>query len=164
MTDNTLYHALVLNLHQPASNLEHLLAHNEPEARDILLAMERIPRTLRNEQEFGRVHLSLSGTLLETLNDPDFQNQASGIVDCGALLDQLGSQQAIELLGTGYYHPVLPLVPPCRLGSAPGTLATVRPPLVPTPWDRGLLAAGNGVLHGDDPPAAALWLYLRAGG
>ena len=80
MAENTLYHALVLNLHQPAGNLEHLLAHNEPEARDILLAMERIPRTLRGEQEFGRVHLSLSGTLLETLNSLEFQNRASGIV------------------------------------------------------------------------------------
>lgn len=112
MAENILYHALVLNLHQPAGNLEHLLAHNESEARDILLAMERIPRTLRDEQELGRLHLSLSGTLLETLKNPEFENQASGIVDCGALLDQFGSQQAIELLGTGYYHPVLPLMPP----------------------------------------------------
>ena len=112
MAENTFYHALVLNLHQPAGNLEHLLAHNESEARDILLAMERIPRTLRGEQAWGRVHLSLSGTLLETLNHPEFQNRASGIVDCGALLDQWGSQGAIELLGTGYYHPVLPLIPP----------------------------------------------------
>ncbi len=112
MTDNTLYHALVLNLHQPAGNLEHLLAHNAPEARDILLAMDRIPRTLRDEQEFGRVHVSLSGTLLETLNNPEFQNQASEFVDCVDLIAQLGSQRAIELLGTGYYHPVLPLIPP----------------------------------------------------
>ncbi|MDG4595820.1 MAG: glycoside hydrolase family 57 [Candidatus Contendobacter sp.] len=112
MTDNTLYHALVLNLHQPAGNLEHLLAHNAPEARDILLAMDRIPRALRDEQEFGRIHVSLSGTLLETLNNPEFQNQAGQVVDCATLLAQLGSQRAIELLGTGYYHPVLPLIPP----------------------------------------------------
>ncbi|MDS4029721.1 MAG: glycoside hydrolase family 57 [Candidatus Contendobacter sp.] len=112
MTDNMLYHALVLNLHQPAGNLEHLLAHNAPEARDILLAMDRLPRTLRDEQEFGRVHVSLSGTLLETLSNPEFQNQAGQVVDCATLLAQLGSQRAIELLGTGYYHPVLPLIPP----------------------------------------------------
>ncbi len=112
MTDNTLYHALVLNLHQPSGNLDHLLTYNEPEAREILLAMDRIPRSLADEQELGRVHLSLSGTLLETLHHPEFQHQASSIVDCGALLDQLRSQPAIELLGTGYYHPVLPLIPP----------------------------------------------------
>lgn len=112
MTDNTLCHALVLNLHQPAGNLEHLLAHNAPEARDILLAMDRIPHSLRDEREFGRVHVSMSGTLLETLNNPEFQSQASAVVDCAALLDQMGNQPTIELLGTGYYHPVLPLIPP----------------------------------------------------
>jgi alpha-amylase/alpha-mannosidase (GH57 family) len=112
MTDNMLYHALVLNLHQPSANLAHLLAHNASEAREILLAMDRIPRTLRDEQAFGRVHLSLSGTLLETLKDPDFQKQASDIVDCAALLAQFGHEPTIELLGTGYYHPVLPLIPP----------------------------------------------------
>jgi len=31
-------------------------------------------------------HLSLSGTLLETLADPAFQARAYGIVDCGSLL------------------------------------------------------------------------------
>ncbi|MFZ1642910.1 MAG: glycoside hydrolase family 57 [Candidatus Contendobacter sp.] len=112
MVDNILYHALVLSLHQPAGNLDHLLTHNEPEARKILLAMDRIPRALRDEQEFGRVHLSLSGTLLETLGNPDFQSRASGIVDCGALLQQLLNGRVIELLGTAYYHPVLPLIPP----------------------------------------------------
>lgn len=34
---DTLYHALVLNLHQPHGNLEHLLAHNEWEAREVRL-------------------------------------------------------------------------------------------------------------------------------
>ena len=66
MTDKR-YHALVLNLHQPHGNLEHLLALREGEAREILLAMDRIPRTLADYQDIGRVHLSVSGTLMETL-------------------------------------------------------------------------------------------------
>ena len=64
---DTFYHALVLNLHQPPGNLEHLWEHNEWEAREILFAMDRIPRSLWDYQDIGRIHLALSGTLLEVL-------------------------------------------------------------------------------------------------
>ena len=86
MADNALYHALVLSLHQPAGNLDHLLAYNKPEVREILFTIDRISRSLWEHQDVGRLHLALSGTLLETLSDPDFQNRAGGIVDCAALL------------------------------------------------------------------------------
>ena len=109
---DTLYHALVLNLHQPHSNLEHLLQHNEWEAREILFAIDRIPRSLADYQDVGRVHLALSGTLLETLTHSEFQSRAYGIVDCSALLWNLCNSQAIDMLGTAYYHPVMPLIPP----------------------------------------------------
>ncbi len=109
---DTLYHALVLNLHQPHGNLEHLLAHNEWEAKEILFALDRIPRSLADYQDIGRLHLAMSGTLLETLTNPEFQNRAYGIVDCGSLLWQLRNTQVIDMLGTAYYHPVLPLIPP----------------------------------------------------
>ncbi|MCB2052455.1 MAG: hypothetical protein KDE63_13605, partial [Novosphingobium sp.] len=79
---DTLYHALVLNLHQPHGNLEHLLQHNEWEAREILFATDRIPRSLVDYPDVGRVHLALSATLLETLTHSDFQSRAYGIVDC----------------------------------------------------------------------------------
>jgi len=103
--------ALVLNLHQPTGNLEHLLSHQEWEAKEILWAMDRIPRSLWAYEEFGRVHLSLSGTLLETLSDPDFQQRVYGAVDCGSLLWYLQNKKCINVLGTGYYHPVFPLIP-----------------------------------------------------
>jgi hypothetical protein len=102
---------LVLNLHQPAGNLDHLLAHEPWEAEMILYAMDRIPRTLWRDEDIGRVHLSLSGTLLETLSSADFQSRVYGIVDCGALLWHLQNRRIISILGTGYYHPVLPLTP-----------------------------------------------------
>ncbi len=38
--------ALVLNLHQPAWNLEALLQQREWEAKEILWAIDRIPRSL----------------------------------------------------------------------------------------------------------------------
>ena len=60
--------ALVLNAHQPAWNLEDLLQHREWEAKEILWAIDRIPRSLWNSEDVGRVHLALSGTLLEPVD------------------------------------------------------------------------------------------------
>lgn len=105
------YHALVLNLHQPPGNLEHLLDEQTWEAKEILFALDRMPRSLWGQEDLARVHLSLSGTLLETLSSPEFQARVYGIVDCGRLLWFLQNQQIFDLLGTGYYHPVLPLIP-----------------------------------------------------
>jgi alpha-amylase/alpha-mannosidase (GH57 family) len=105
------FHALVLNLHQPAGNLEDLLTHKEWEAKEILFAIDRIPRSLWDYEDVARVHLSLSGTLLETLSNEAFQQRVYGIVDCGSLLWRLQNEHVIQILGTGYYHPVLPLIP-----------------------------------------------------
>ena len=105
------FHALVLNLHQPSGNLEALLDSKESEAKEILFAMDRIPRALWDYEGIGRVHLSLSGTLLETLSRPDFQERVHGIIKCGELLWHLQNDRTIRILGTGYYHPVLPLIP-----------------------------------------------------
>jgi 4-alpha-glucanotransferase len=103
--------ALMLNLHQPEGNLEHLLDHNPWEAKEILYALDRIPRSLWAYEDCGRVHLSLSGTLLQTLTDPAFQERVYGIVDCGSLLWHLQNTRIIDVLGSAYYHPVLPLIP-----------------------------------------------------
>ena len=105
------HHALILNLHQPPGNLDYLLEHAPWEAKEILFAMDRIPRSLWGQEDLGRVHLSLSGTLLENLSDPRFQERVYGIVDCGALLWHLQNHNLIEIVGTGFYHPVLPLIP-----------------------------------------------------
>jgi len=67
-----IYHALVLNMHQPPSNLDELLVTNEWEVKEILFAYDRMPRTLWGYEDIARVHLSLSGTLLETLSNPDW--------------------------------------------------------------------------------------------
>jgi 4-alpha-glucanotransferase len=106
--------ATVLNLHQPAGNLEDLLAVDEWAAKEILYALDRIPRSLwpyEDDDAPGRVHLALSGTLLETLADPAFQRRVYGIVDCGTLLWHLRNTRIIDVLATAYYHPVLPLIP-----------------------------------------------------
>ncbi len=108
---SSIHHALVLNLHQPPGNLEDLLEHNVWEANEILYAYDRIARSLWDYEDIARVHLSVSGTLLESLRDPDFQQRVYGTVDCGSLLWHWQNQKLFEILGTGYYHPVLPLIP-----------------------------------------------------
>jgi len=105
------HHALVLNLHQPPNNLQNLLDDGNWEAQEILYALDRIPRSLWGSEDVARVHLSLSGTLLETLNNPGFQQRVYGIVDSGSLLWHFQNQELFEILGTGFYHPVLPLIP-----------------------------------------------------
>ncbi|MFO1128574.1 MAG: hypothetical protein U1E66_09125 [Rhodospirillales bacterium] len=106
-----IFHALVLNLHQPPSNLDALLDTNAWEAKEILFAYDRMPRTLWPYADIARVHLAMSGSLLETLSHPDFQRKVYGIVDCGTLLWALQNTQVFSILGTGYYHPVLALTP-----------------------------------------------------
>jgi len=105
------HHALVLNLHQPHGNLEQLLASKPWEAREILYAYDRIARFLWAYEDTARVHLSPSGSLLETLSCSAFQQNVYGIVDCGALLWHLQNRSIIDILGTAYYHPILPLIP-----------------------------------------------------
>jgi alpha-amylase/alpha-mannosidase (GH57 family) len=105
------HHALVLNLHQPAGNLQDLLEHSTWEAEEILFALDRIPRSLWGYEDVARVHLALSGTLLEVLSDPEFQQRVYGLVDCGSLLWHFQNRDLFEIVGTGYYHPVLPLIP-----------------------------------------------------
>ncbi len=106
-----IHHALVLNLHQPSGNLDHLLAMNEWECKEILFAYDRMPRSLWSYEDIARVNLTLSGTLLESLADPGFQSRTYGIVDCGTLLWSLQNERIFEIIGTGYYHPVLALIP-----------------------------------------------------
>lgn len=108
---SVIHHALVLNLHQPPGNLEDLLVKQPWEAREILYAYDRIPRFLWCYEDVARVHLSISGTLLEMLSSPEFQSHVYGIVDCGSLLWHLQNERILNILGTGYYHPVLPLIP-----------------------------------------------------
>jgi len=109
---DAIHHALVLNLHQPSGNLQELLHSINPwETHEILYAMDRIPRSLWGYEDVGRVHLSLSGTLLEALTDPEFQSRMYGVVDCGSLLWHFQNTRIIRILGTGFYHPVLPLIP-----------------------------------------------------
>lgn len=107
-----IFHALALSFHQPEGNLEALLEQSEQQANEILLALDRIPKWLAPHSELARVHLALSGTLLDTLSNQDFQGRVGGRFDCSAFLQAVQDQRMFEILGTAYYHPVLPIIPP----------------------------------------------------
>lgn len=109
---NAIHHALVLNLHQPWGNIDEMLNNplSEWQGKEVLFAYDRIPRAVEGWEDVARVHLSMSGTLLEALSNHDFQSRVYGIVKCGDLLWRLRNP-AIDVLGTGYYHPVFPLIP-----------------------------------------------------
>lgn len=109
---NAIHHALVLNLHQPWGNLDTMLADPAENwhAKECLYAYDRIPRAVADWADVARVHCSMSGSLLEALSDPHFQSRVYGIVKCGDVLWQM-RHPSINILGTGYYHPVLPLIP-----------------------------------------------------
>lgn len=109
-----IYHALVLDMHQPSGNLQQLLDTNEWEAKEILFAYDRMARVLRANADLARVNASFSGTLLETLSNESFQTRVHGIVKCGDVLhhlQELQKDRVLEVLGTGYYHPLFDLVP-----------------------------------------------------
>lgn len=108
----TIHHALVLNLHQPQGNLDEMLRDplQEWQAKECLFAYDRIPRAVADWQDVARVHVSMSGTLLEALSNPEFQSRVYGTVKLGDMLWDYRNP-AISILGTGYYHPVFPLIP-----------------------------------------------------
>ncbi|MGB1128189.1 MAG: glycoside hydrolase family 57 [Opitutales bacterium] len=108
---SAIHHALVLNLHQPPNNLDDLLAEQEWEVKEILFALDRMPRACWGYEDLARVHLSMSGSLLETLGSPDFQEKLYGTVKVGDMLWHLQNEAIFNILGTAYYHPVLPLTP-----------------------------------------------------
>ena len=119
--------ALVLNLHQPAGNLQRLLVDNQWEASEILWALDRIPRSLWRHEDLARVHLALSGTLLETLATPEFQRRVYGTVDCGSLLWHLQNTRVIDVLAGRLLPPGAAADPARRPGRAARPLARHRP-------------------------------------
>lgn len=106
-----IHFALNLNLHQPSGNLERLLNQDPWEAKQILQALNRMPKALWPHEKQARLHVSLSGTLLETLSNPDFQARTYEIMRCGDFLYHLQNNKIFELLATAYYHPIFPLTP-----------------------------------------------------
>lgn len=106
-----LYHALGLHMHQPPGNLELLWRENEWEARQIMLCYQRPLKYAQRFAERGRFHVDFSGILIEQFLDPTVKGLYREVVDVDAMLAGYREAKNIELLATGYFHPIFPLIP-----------------------------------------------------
>ncbi|HEX58665.1 MAG TPA: glycoside hydrolase family 57, partial [Methanomicrobia archaeon] len=106
-----IFHALGLHMHQPPQNLVLLLETDEWEARQIALCYERPLKYVKRYEDVANLHLDFSGTLLEQLTNEDIVKKFSDIgIDLGFMREYVDARR-IEFLGSGYYHPVFPLIP-----------------------------------------------------
>jgi len=106
-----LYHALGFHMHQPPGNLELLWRQQEWEARQIILCYQRPLEYARRFEGAGCFHVDFSGILLEQLLDPGIRRLYREVVDIDAMLAGYRDSVNIELLATGYFHPIFPLIP-----------------------------------------------------
>ena len=105
------FHALGLHLHQPAGNLRRLIDTNPWEAEQIARCYQRPLRYARQYAEVARLHVGFSGTLLEQLRAPEIIDRYRHLLDIPRLLAEYREAPNIELVGTGYFHPLFPLIP-----------------------------------------------------
>ena len=106
-----IYHALGLHFHQPLGNL--IALHNSTErweAKQILWCYDRPTRMIEGYEDVARLHLSFSGTLLKQLEDPAVRDTFRDVVEIEDFLKRY-RRSNLEVLGSGLYHPVYPLIP-----------------------------------------------------
>jgi alpha-amylase/alpha-mannosidase (GH57 family) len=106
-----IYHALGLHMHQPPGNLAFLINQEAWEAKQIMLCYERPLKYLEQYADVARLHIGFSGVLLEQLKDPMVKDRYASIVNISRMICRYSHIPNIELIGTGYYHPIFPLIP-----------------------------------------------------
>ncbi len=111
MTSATIAHAAGLHMHQPRGNLRALLGAQPWEAEQILRCLERPLRYAERYRDVARLHIGFTGVLLEQPRDPELIDRARHIIDIPAMLGRYREAPNIELVGSGYFHPVFPLIP-----------------------------------------------------
>ena len=104
---STIRHALGLHMHQPPGNLQLLIEADEWEAQQIIRCYERVPRYAARFGDAARIHVDFSGVLLEQLLSPDIIDRYRKFVDIPAMIESYKRSENVELIGMGYYHPVL---------------------------------------------------------
>ncbi len=104
------YYAIGLNFHQPYGNLLELRNGMPWEAKQILLAYDRALRYAQQQRPEARLHIAFSGTLLMQLTDPGVQDTFQHTLDIRRFLREVRAS-GIEFLGSGYTHPVFPIIP-----------------------------------------------------
>jgi len=107
------YHFLGLIMHQPEGNLLDLLNNStkQHEAKQILLAYQRPLDYAERYPDEARFCVCFSGVLLEQLQDPELIDRCRTFINIPKMLERYAAAPNIELAGTGYYHPLFPLIP-----------------------------------------------------
>ena len=105
-----IFHALGLNLQRPPGDLHRLIESDESKAEKVVRGYERIARCVQEFSDVGRFHVSFSGVLLEQLCEPRIVDRYQRFVDLPAMLESYRSSDNVEFIGTGYYHPIFPLI------------------------------------------------------
>jgi len=111
MTGANVYHALGLHMHQPPGNLKLLIESSPQEAEKIVRCYERAARFAQEYRDLAHLHVGFSGILLEQLLDPAVVDAYRNIVDIPQMLGRYREATNVELVGTGYYHPIFPIIP-----------------------------------------------------
>jgi len=140
------FHFLGFVMHQPEGNLIELL-NNVREAyqvRQILLAYQRPVEYAELYADVARFCVCFSGVLLEQLQNPELIERVGHYIDLPRMLERYAAATNIELAGTGYYHPLFPLIPESHWaeqivrGRDKVTEVFGRPPQVFWPPEMGL--------------------------
>jgi alpha-amylase/alpha-mannosidase (GH57 family) len=111
MAYGNIFHALGLHLYQPPGNLLTLLNNNEGEAQQVIRCYDRVTRYAHKHPDSAKLHLGFSGTLLEQLRNPEVVDRCRHFMDIPAMLESYRLAKNIEFLGSGYHHPIFPLIP-----------------------------------------------------
>jgi len=104
-------HALGLHLHQPPGNMLDMLGTTEHEAIGIIHAYNRVVKQAMWHKDIAKIHVGMSGVLLDQLTDPDVIHAYAHHLNIKEMLNDYRNAENIELLGMGHYHPVFPLIP-----------------------------------------------------
>jgi alpha-amylase/alpha-mannosidase (GH57 family) len=111
MAYGNIFHAFGLHLYQPPGNLLTLLNNNEGEAQQIIRCYDRITRYAHKYPNNAKLHLCFAGTLLEQLRNSQVVDRCRHFMDIPAMLESYRLAQNVEFLGSGYHHPIFPLIP-----------------------------------------------------
>jgi alpha-amylase/alpha-mannosidase (GH57 family) len=109
----SVYHFLGFIMHQPEGNLLYMLNNSDfcHKAKQILLAYQRPLDYAERYDDLAKFCVCFSGVLLEQLQDPVLIDQCRDFIDIPRMLERYALATNIELAGTGYYHPLFPLIP-----------------------------------------------------
>jgi 4-alpha-glucanotransferase len=127
------YYAIGLNLHQPYGNLVELINTEPWEARQLIHAYARAPRYVKQLHPEARLHVAFSGTLLMQLTDPGVRQTFDQVFNLEWLLEEYRTS-GIELLGSGYTHPVFPLIPSADWDTQLGRYLEIARPALGRSW------------------------------